>query len=101
MMNRVDGRVTSVVRWPRRECPRQPPTPSLSLDELAELGFAVVLYANTALRSAQRAVALAYAELRTSGIGADVVDALANFWEGRQEAAGKPYYDELEARYAT
>jgi 2-methylisocitrate lyase-like PEP mutase family enzyme len=75
-------------------------TPILSLDELAEIGFSVVLYANTALRSAHRAVARAYAELRTSGISTNLVDTMAT-WEERQEAVGKPYYDELEARYAS
>ena len=75
-------------------------TPIVPLDELGELGYAVVLYANAALRSAQRAVTLAYAELKTSGISTNLLDSMAT-WEERQNAVGKPEYDELEARYAS
>jgi 2-methylisocitrate lyase-like PEP mutase family enzyme len=75
-------------------------TPIVPLDELGELGYSVVLYANAALRSAQRAVTLAYAELRTSGISTNLLDSMAT-WDERQEAVGKPHYDELEARYAS
>lgn len=75
-------------------------TPIVPLDELGRLGYSVVLYANAALRSAQRAVSLAYAELRTSGISTNLIDSMAT-WDERQEAVGKPYYDELEARYAS
>ncbi len=75
-------------------------TPIVPLDELGELGYAVVLYANAALRSAQRAVTLAYAELKSSGISTNLLDSMAT-WEERQNAVGKPEYDELEARYAS
>jgi len=75
-------------------------TPIVPLDELGSLGYSVVLYANAALRSAQRAVTLAYAELRESGISTNLLDSMAT-WEERQNAVGKPYYDELEARYAS
>ena len=75
-------------------------TPILPLDELGEMGFSVVLYANAALRSAQRAVTLAFAELRTAGISTNLLESMAT-WEERQEAVGKPRYDELEARYAS
>lgn len=75
-------------------------TPIVPLDELGRLGYSVVLYANAALRSAQRAVSLAYAELKTSGISTNLIDSMAT-WDERQEAVGKPYYDELEARYAS
>lgn len=73
-------------------------TPIVPLGELGELGYSVVLYANAALRSAQRAVTLAYAELRESGTSTNLLDSMAT-WQERQEAVGKPYYDELEARY--
>jgi 2-methylisocitrate lyase-like PEP mutase family enzyme len=75
-------------------------TPILPLEQLGELGFSVVLYANAALRSAQRAVSHAFAELRASGITTNLLDSMAT-WDERQEAVGKPYYDELEARYAS
>lgn len=75
-------------------------TPIVPLEQLGELGYAVVLYANAALRSAQRAVTLAYAELKSSGISTNLLDSMAT-WDERQEAVGKPHYDELEARYAS
>jgi 2-methylisocitrate lyase-like PEP mutase family enzyme len=73
-------------------------TPIIPLEELGEMGFAVVLYANAALRCALRAVTHAFAELRASGISTNLLDSMAT-WEERQEAVGKPHYDELEARY--
>ncbi len=75
-------------------------TPIVPLDELGQLGYSVVLYANAALRSAQYAVSRAYAELRVSGISTNLLDTMAT-WEERQAAVGKPEYDELEARYAS
>ena len=75
-------------------------TPIVPLEDLGELGYAVVLYANAALRSAQRAVTLAYAELKSAGISTNLLDTMAT-WEERQNAVGKPHYDELEARYAS
>lgn len=75
-------------------------TPIVPLDELGTLGYSVVLYANAALRSAQRAVTLAYAELKSAGISTNLIDTMAT-WDERQEAVGKPHYDELEARYAS
>jgi len=74
-------------------------TPIVPLEELGQMGFSVVLYANAALRCALRAVSHAFTELRASGSSTNLVDAMAT-WEERQEAVGKPDYDELEARYA-
>ena len=73
---------------------------SLPLEELGEMGFSAVLYANAALRCAQRALTQAFAQLREAGTSANLLDAMAT-WDERQEAVGKPYYDELEARYAS
>jgi 2-methylisocitrate lyase-like PEP mutase family enzyme len=75
-------------------------TPTLPLEELGEMGFSVVLYANAALRCAQRALTHAFTELRESGSSANLLDSMAT-WDERQEAVGKPYFDELEARYAS
>ena len=75
-------------------------TPILPLEDLGALGYSVVLYANAALRSAQRAVTVAYRELRAAGISTSLVDAMAT-WDERQEAVGKPEFDALEARYAS
>ncbi|MGX6446841.1 isocitrate lyase/PEP mutase family protein [Patulibacter sp. S7RM1-6] len=75
-------------------------TPMVPLAELGEMGFAVALYANAALRTAQRAVAHAYAELRAHGSSETLTDVMAT-WQERQDAVGKPFYDALEARYAS
>ena len=75
-------------------------TPIVPLDELGELGYSVVLYANAALRSAQRAVTRAYAELKSEGISTALLDDMAT-WQERQDAVGKPFFDELEQRYAS
>jgi 2-methylisocitrate lyase-like PEP mutase family enzyme len=75
-------------------------TPTLPLDELGAMGFSVVLYANAALRCAQRALTRAFTELRESGTSANLVDSMST-WDERQEAVGKPYFDQLEARYAS
>ena len=73
-------------------------TPILPLDELGAMGFSLVLYANAALRSAQRAVTLAFAELRSAGISTRLLESMAT-WEERQAAVGKPAFDALEERY--
>jgi 2-methylisocitrate lyase-like PEP mutase family enzyme len=73
-------------------------TPTLPLGDLGDMGFSAVLYANAALRCAQRALSQAFTELRETGSSANLLKAMAT-WEERQEAVGKPYYDELEARY--
>jgi 2-methylisocitrate lyase-like PEP mutase family enzyme len=75
-------------------------TPTLPLEELGAMGFSVVLYANAALRCAQRALTRAFTELRESGTSANLLDSMAT-WDERQQAVGKPYFDELEARYAS
>jgi 2-methylisocitrate lyase-like PEP mutase family enzyme len=74
-------------------------TPLLDRAALGALGYAIVLYANAALRCAQRAVSSAYAELRATGSSAGLIDVMAT-WEERQAAVGKPAFDALEARYA-
>src|SRR3954447_10337056 len=75
-------------------------TPLLDSETLGAMGYAVVLYANAALRCAQRAVSAAYAKLRATGSSAGLVDVMAT-WEERQTAVGKPAFDALEARYAS
>jgi 2-methylisocitrate lyase-like PEP mutase family enzyme len=75
-------------------------TPLLDCAALGAMGYAIVLYANAALRCAQRAVTDAYAELRATGSSAGLTGAMAT-WEERQAAVGKPAFDALEARYAT
>ena len=67
--------------------------------ELGELGFAIALYANAALRCAQRRSAPRSSELLREGTTSGLLDRMAT-WEERQEAVGKSDYDELERRYA-
>jgi 2-methylisocitrate lyase-like PEP mutase family enzyme len=75
-------------------------TPVLSAAELAELGFSIALFANAALRSAQKAVTATLTELRRTGTTTGVLDQMAT-WQERQEAVGKSEYDELERRYSS
>ncbi len=74
-------------------------TPLLPQSELAEIGFALVLYANTPLQAAMRAMSEVLGALRRDG-GLDAVrDRLADFGE-RQRLVDKASYDALEKRYA-
>lgn len=75
-------------------------TPLLSVPELANLGFTLVLFANAALRVSQRAISEMLQELSLSGSTNAVLDRMAT-WQERQGAVGKPYYDELELKYAS
>jgi 2-methylisocitrate lyase-like PEP mutase family enzyme len=74
-------------------------TPLLPQAELAEIGFALVLYANTPLQAAMRAMSEVLGALRRDG-GLDAVrDRLADFGE-RQRLVDKGSYDALEKLYA-
>ena len=73
-------------------------TPIVELDKLGALGFSVVLYANSALRAAQRGVTSVLTRLRDEGSTTSVLDQIAT-WQDRQNAVGKPYFDALEERY--
>jgi len=74
-------------------------TPLLPQPELAEIGFSLVLYANTALQAAMRAMGDALGALHRDG-GLDAVrDRLADF-EERQRFVHKDHYDALEKKYA-
>jgi 2-methylisocitrate lyase-like PEP mutase family enzyme len=74
-------------------------TPLLTSAELGALGFSMVLFANAALRAAQRAVTEVLAELRATGSTNAVLDRMAT-WEERQGAVGKPHFDALEQKYS-
>ena len=74
-------------------------TPLLPQAELAELGFAIVLYANAPLQAAMRAMSEVLGALKRDG-GLDAVkDRLAGF-EERQRLVDKASFDALEKRYA-
>jgi 2-methylisocitrate lyase-like PEP mutase family enzyme len=73
-------------------------TPPLSQQELADLGFGAVLYANAALQAALKSVREVLASLKSKGSLDEVRSRLASFDE-RQKAVAKDYYDALETRY--
>jgi 2-methylisocitrate lyase-like PEP mutase family enzyme len=75
-------------------------TPQLPADELGALGFAIVLYANAALRGAVRGMQVVLEHLRRTGSTLGALEAMVG-WEERQELVGKPLFDELSERYAT
>lgn len=74
-------------------------TPLCDVPELGEMGYRVVLFANTALRSAMQAVRSSLVVLREDGGSGRLLDALVD-WDERQRLVGKPEIDRLEARYA-
>ena len=74
-------------------------TPLLPQATLAELGFALVLYANAPLQAAMRAMSEVLGALHRDGGIEAVRDRLADFAE-RQRLVDKAAYDALEARYA-
>lgn len=73
-------------------------TPLTAQAELARLGFAMVLYANTPLQAAMRAMSDVLGALKANGDVSGVIDKLADF-EERQRIVNKAGYDALEARY--
>lgn len=73
-------------------------TPLTSQADLARLGFSMVLYANTPLQAAMRAMSDVLGALKADGDVSGVIDKLADFKE-RQRLVGKDSYDALEARY--
>jgi 2-methylisocitrate lyase-like PEP mutase family enzyme len=74
-------------------------TPLLPQAELADIGFALVLYANTALQAAMKAMSGALEALKRDGGVHNIVGDLADFGE-RQRLVDKDFYDALEAKYA-
>lgn len=73
-------------------------TPIADAAELADLGFAVVLYANAALQGAVAGMQRALTALRDERRLAEDPTLVAPFVE-RQRLVGKPQWDELERRY--
>jgi 2-methylisocitrate lyase-like PEP mutase family enzyme len=74
-------------------------TPLCSVDELSEMGFSAVLFANAALRVSHRAISEMLKELHTTGSTNGRLDVMAT-WDERQSMVGKPFYDELELKYS-
>lgn len=75
-------------------------TPLCTVDELSEMGFSAVLFANAALRVSQRAISEMLKELHTTGSTNGRLDVMAT-WEERQSMVGKPFFDMLENKYST
>ena len=73
-------------------------TPILDLNELGEMGFSLVLYANVALQSAVYGMQQALGQLKDTG-RMDEGGPVASFLE-RQRMVRKNMFDELEQRYA-
>jgi 2-methylisocitrate lyase-like PEP mutase family enzyme len=73
-------------------------TPAVAQQELANMGFGAVLYANAALQAALKSVREVLSSLHGHGSLDEVRDRLASF-EERQRAVAKDRYDSMEARY--
>ena len=73
-------------------------TPELANDELKQLGFAGVLYANLALQASLRGMQLALGALRKNGRVGDANTLAVDFSE-RQRLVGKDAFDALEHKY--
>lgn len=74
-------------------------TPIMDFDILEEMGFSLVLYANVALQGAMHGMQGALGQLKQDG-RLDESGPVASFKE-RQRLVNKPFFDELEKRYAT
>lgn len=73
-------------------------TPLTPQARLGELGFSLVLYANTPLQATMRAMTDVLSALKADGDVSAVIDRLADFDE-RQRLVDKANYDALEERY--
>ena len=75
-------------------------TPILSQADLAEMGYAMVLYANAGLQAAINGMQRVLRHIRETGSIDGIKDEVASF-EERQRLVRKPHFDALEQRYAT
>ncbi|MDP3139435.1 MAG: isocitrate lyase/PEP mutase family protein [Burkholderiaceae bacterium] len=74
-------------------------TPIVSTEELADLGFGIVLYANAALQGAVAGMTKALTVLRDQR-KIDEDPALVAPFAERQRLVNKPFYDALEKKYS-
>jgi len=74
-------------------------TPVFSQDDLAKMGFGLVLYANVALQGAIAGMQAALKQLKTTGRMDESSAMIASFAE-RQRLVKKTLFDELEGKYA-
>ena len=73
-------------------------TPVVAREDLARMGYALVLYANVALQAAIKGMQSALRQLQTEGQMGES-GPVATFQE-RQRLVGKPIFDELDRRYS-
>ncbi|HBP31300.1 MAG TPA: carboxyvinyl-carboxyphosphonate phosphorylmutase [Advenella kashmirensis] len=74
-------------------------TPIFNADQLGELGYGIVLYANAALQGAVAGMQKTLTVLRDEKEVQESSGLVASFAE-RQRLVGKPEWDELESRYS-
>jgi 2-methylisocitrate lyase-like PEP mutase family enzyme len=74
-------------------------TPVFGQEELAKMGYALVLYANVALQGAIAGMQAALKSLKTTG-RVDAGSAMVAGFMERQRLVKKPFFDELERKYA-
>ncbi|MEO8847191.1 MAG: oxaloacetate decarboxylase [Casimicrobiaceae bacterium] len=75
-------------------------TPTLGADDLASLGYGIILYANAALQGAVAGMQRALGTLKAQGRLDEDPAIVAPFAE-RQRLVDKPLYDALEQKYAS
>lgn len=75
-------------------------TPTLTADELGQMGFGIVLYANAALQGALLGMQRALSSLKHRGLLTEDDELVASFNE-RQRLVQKARFDNLERRYST
>jgi len=75
-------------------------TPMIAFEDLAKMGFVMVLYANAALQAAVAGMQKVLGHLHARGTLDGVTPFLADF-EERQRLVSKPHYDALEKKYST
>lgn len=73
-------------------------TPHLSFDELKEMGYNIVLYANSAMRGSIVGARAVLAHLKSQGSTQAVSELLVD-WQERQRLVRKPFFDNLQVRY--
>jgi len=74
-------------------------TPVLGQEDLAKMGYGLVLYANVALQGAIAGMQAALKQLKTTG-RVDAGSATVASFAERQRLVQKPVFDELEKKYA-
>jgi 2-methylisocitrate lyase-like PEP mutase family enzyme len=75
-------------------------TPLLSAEELTEMGFAIILYANAALQASVYGMQQVLGHIHKTGSIDGMMERVAGF-EERQRLVNKPEYDAMEKKYAS